>query len=213
VALDRQSIMRDDFPSNRRGYDPSAVDAHLDRVATEVEELRRQAATPAPAPPAPLSAQAGQQVKAIVEAAERGAQEIRDAAEVEAREHVANVTAAADRLRERIEQMERDMSALVVDLRGGAERLRTDLDALQAGTAELSAARAAPEPEQPAPPAAAAPAPSAAKNGDSAAARIVALDMALSGTAREDTDQYLAEHYDLPDRAGLLDEVYAAAGS
>ena len=63
MALDRQSIMRDDFPSNRRGYDPSAVDAHLDRIATEVEELRRQAATPAPAP---LSAQAGQQVKAIV---------------------------------------------------------------------------------------------------------------------------------------------------
>jgi DivIVA domain-containing protein len=227
VALDRQSIMRDDFPSNRRGYDPSAVDAHLDRVATEVEELRRQAEAPAPAPPAPLSAQAGQQVKAIVEAAEHGAQEIREAAEVEAREHVANVTAAADRLRERIEQMERDMSALVVDLRGGAERLRADLDALQAGTGELSAARAAPAPapEPPAPPAAAAPEPpappaaaaapepSAAKNGDSAAARIVALDMALSGTAREDTDQYLAEHYDLPDRAGLLDEVYAAAGS
>jgi DivIVA domain-containing protein len=225
VALDRQSIMRDDFPSNRRGYDPSAVDAHLDRVATEVEELRRQAEAPAPAPPAPLSAQAGQQVKAIVEAAERGAQEIREAAEVEAREHVANVTAAADRLRERIEQMERDMSALVVELRGGAERLRADLDALQAGTGELAAARAAPAPEPPAPAAAAAPEPpappaaaaapepSAPKNGDSAAARIVALDMALSGTAREDTDQYLAEHYDLPDRAGLLDEVYAAAGS
>jgi hypothetical protein len=51
------------------------------------------------------------------------------------------------------------------------------------------------------------------KNGDSAAARIVALDMALSGTSREDTDRYLAENYDLPDRAALLDEVYAAAGS
>jgi hypothetical protein len=50
------------------------------------------------------------------------------------------------------------------------------------------------------------------KNGDSAAARIVALDMALSGTSREDTDRYLAENYDLADRAALLDEVYAAAG-
>ena len=48
--------MRDDFPSNRRGYDPAAVDAHLDRIATEVEDLRRRAATPAP-----LSAQAGEQ--------------------------------------------------------------------------------------------------------------------------------------------------------
>ena len=36
--------------------------------------------------------------------------------------------------------------------------------------------------------------------------------MALSGTPREDTDQYLAENYDVPDRAALLDEVYAAAG-
>jgi DivIVA domain-containing protein len=225
VALDRQTIMRDDFPSNRRGYDPGAVDAHLDRIADEVDEMRRQAAVPAP-----LSAQAGEQVKAIVEAAERGAQEIRDAAQTEARQHVALVTAAADRLRERIEQMERDMTQLVVDLRTGAERLHGDLDELQADTDELSQARgeatpaaAAPEPEpqpepepepepapapEPAPPAAA-PAP---KNGDSAAARIVALDMALSGTPREDTDQYLAENYDLPDRAALLDEVYAAAG-
>jgi DivIVA domain-containing protein len=233
VALDRQTIMRDDFPSNRRGYDPAAVDAHLDRIADEVDEMRRQAAVPAP-----LSAQAGEQVKAIVEAAERGAQEIREAAHAEAREHVARVTAAADRLRERIDQMERDMTQLTLDLRTGAERLRGDLDQLQAGTDALSAVRreepapaaaaeaepaaqaAAPEPEaQPAPPAAASePEPSASpaaagpKNGDSAAARIVALDMALSGKAREDTDHYLAENYDLPDRAALLDEVYAAAG-
>ena len=203
--------MRDDFPSNRRGYDPAAVDAHLDRIADEVDEMRRQAAAPAP-----LSAQAGDQVKAIVEAAERGAQEIRDAAHADAREHVARVTAAADRLRERIEQMERDITQLVLELRTGAERLRGDLDALQAGTDALAEVRreaevAAPEPLA-APAAPPAPAAEAPKNGDSAAARIVALDMALSGTPREDTDQYLAENYDVPDRAALLDEVYAAAG-
>jgi DivIVA domain-containing protein len=233
VALDRQTIMRDDFPSNRRGYDPAAVDAHLDRIADEVDDLRRRAAAPAP-----LSAQAGEQVQAIVEAAERGAQEIREAAQAEAREHVAHVTAAADRLRERIEQMERDLTQLVIDLREGADRLRGDLDALQAGTDALSSARGAapaapaPAPVEPPPaepravaptpePPAAAPEPPAPepaatpepKNGDSAAARIVALDMALSGTSREDTDRYLAENYDLPDRAALLDEVYAAAGS
>ena len=235
MALDRQTIMRDDFPSNRRGYDPAAVDAHLDRIADAVDEMRRQAAAPAP-----VSAQAGAQVQAIVEAAERGAQEIRDAAQAEAREHVANVTAAADRLRERIEQMERDMTQLVIDLREGADRLRDDLDGLQAGTDGLStgggAAPAAPEPAAPlpepravastleppagpeppvAPEPSPAPEPSATpepKNGDSAAARIVALDMALSGTSREDTDRYLAENYELPDRAALLDEVYAAAG-
>jgi DivIVA domain-containing protein len=215
VALDRRTIMRDDFPSNRRGYDPAAVDAHLDRIADEVDEMRRQAAAPAP-----LSAQAGDQVKAIVEAAERGAQEIRDAAQAEAREHVARVTAAADALRQRIEQMERDMTQLIIDLREGADRLHGDLDELQAGTDELSTARgAAPAASDPEVPAAApesaapdTPAPSAPKNGDSAAARIVALDMALSGTSRDETDRYLAANYDLPDRAALLDEVYAAAG-
>ena len=53
-----------------------------------------------------------------------------------------NVTAAADRLRERIEQMERDMTQLVIDLREGADRLRGDLGDLQAGTDALSAASA-----------------------------------------------------------------------
>jgi hypothetical protein len=36
--------------------------------------------------------------------------------------------------------------------------------------------------------------------------------MALSGTPRDETDRFIAEHYDLSDRAALLDEVYAAAG-
>ena len=83
-----------------------AVDAHLDQLATEVEALQRRAAEPAT-----LSQQAGEQVKAIVQAAERGAQEIRESAQAEGREHVARVTEAADRLRARIEQMERDIVA------------------------------------------------------------------------------------------------------
>jgi hypothetical protein len=97
--------------------------------------------------------------------------------------------------------------------------------ALQEGTAELSAAARAPAPEpepepepvlelpepepEPAAEVAAEPEPT---NGDAAAARIVALDMALSGTPRSETERYLAEHYDVADRDALLDEVYAAAG-
>jgi hypothetical protein len=40
-------------------------------------------------------------------------------------------------------------------------------------------------------------------------ARLIALNMALNGQSREETDKYLAENFDLSDRAGLLDEVYA----
>jgi DivIVA domain-containing protein len=217
VALDRPSIVRHDFPTNRRGYDPQAVDAHLNQLATEVEALQRRAAEPAT-----LSQQAGEQVKAIVQAAERGAQEIRESAQAEGREHVARVTEAADRLRARIEQMERDIVQVIIDLRTNVERLHRDLEALQSGVGDLSVAAparsadAAREPEaaapEPAPPAADQDEPEGA-NGDAAAARIVALDMALSGTPRAETERFLAEHYAVPDREALLDEVYAAAGN
>ena len=40
-------------------------------------------------------------------------------------------------------------------------------------------------------------------------ARLIALNMALNGQSREETDSYLAQNFDLADRAGLLDEVYA----
>jgi hypothetical protein len=47
---------------------------------------------------------------------------------------------------------------------------------------------------------------------DSEGARLIALNMALNGTPREETDRYLAENFHLSDRAGLLDEVYARVG-
>ena len=45
---------------------------------------------------------------------------------------------------------------------------------------------------------------------DAEGARLIALNMALNGTAREETDRYLAENFKLPDRDSLLDEVYAS---
>jgi DivIVA domain-containing protein len=63
--------------------------------------------------------------------------------------------------------------------------------------------RIVPDPEAPEPP--------AGDDDAEAGARLVALEMALSGAAREEADGYLAEHFPLGDRAALLDEVYAAA--
>jgi DivIVA domain-containing protein len=45
---------------------------------------------------------------------------------------------------------------------------------------------------------------------DSEGARLIALNMALNGTPREETDRYLAENFHLADRDRLLDEVYAS---
>lgn len=53
----------------------------------------------------------------------------------------------------------------------------------------------------------------AAGNGaDDENARLIALNMALNGSPREETEQYLAENFRLQDRRGLLDEVYASVG-
>ncbi|WP_205697804.1 DivIVA domain-containing protein [Conexibacter sp. SYSU D00693] len=93
-----------------------------------------------------------------------------------------------------------------------------------AAPAPVAEAPAAPEPE-PAPPVAepapteafdlppvAEPEPAAAPasgGGDVEGARLVALNMALNGQSREETDRYLAENFDLADRGALLDEVYS----
>ncbi len=50
----------------------------------------------------------------------------------------------------------------------------------------------------------------AAGADDTEGARLIALNMALNGTPRDETERYLTENFQLADRAGLLDEVYAS---
>ena len=52
----------------------------------------------------------------------------------------------------------------------------------------------------------------AERPADEEGARLIALNMALNGTPRDETEQYLQENFDLPDPQGLLDDVYARAG-
>lgn len=57
---------------------------------------------------------------------------------------------------------------------------------------------------------ASAPAAVAPQSGDLDGARLIALNMALNGDSRADTERYLAENFKLPDRGKLVEEVYAA---
>ncbi len=52
--------------------------------------------------------------------------------------------------------------------------------------------------------------PQAEYTDDTEGARLIALNMALNGTPREEVDRYLAENFDLNDRAGLIEEVYSS---
>jgi DivIVA domain-containing protein len=292
LALDRQSIEKKDFPIGRRGYEPEAVDAHLEALAAEVDQLKRsKAGAPAGAGAASLALAASEQVRTIVEAAESSAAaieaaaqdeaaRIRREAEIDARgtrddavakseEHVGKVAESTQLMLQRVDAMESELGALIESLRTGANRLNADLTLLQGNMGELYGAAgstaaaapepvveivpepepvAAPEPEpvafaepepvvaaepepglfestEPAPvpvedvPAAPAPdpvpAPAAAApaaDGDVEGARLIALNMALNGSSREETDRYLGENFDLADRQGLLDEVYATIG-
>lgn len=339
MALDRQSIEKKDFPIARRGYDPEAVDAHLEQLSAEVEDLQRQAAggghapsaaAPAPAParasPASIAIAASEHVRAIVEAAESSAAEIeagareeaariigeaqdaaadiRDNAVAKSQDHVGAVAESTSGMLNRVDAMEGELGALIESLRTGANRLGADLSLLKGNMGELydvagTAAAAGPSapiesmplgkrpaaaapvadpeavrslppiPEEfpdpsphpeapvippglftatepvPAPeertgsvldepyPAASAvpaaesapsvdpgpvpavePAPAPTQNEGAAeadvdGARLIALNMALNGASREETDAYLRDNFDLPDRGALVDEAFA----
>jgi len=230
--VDRGEIERHDFPTGRRGYDPATVDEHLRRVADEFERLRGR-----PAAQSSLSGGTSEEVRLILEAAERGASAVLARAGEDASGHVERIRAAADGLLGKLDALEAELNGLLDGLRQGGERLARGLEELQAEAA--AAAGRADEKDF----AAAAPVPDPAADGDSAAgrdapsslagapgadepppleadplpdtdeagARLIALNMALGGTPREETARYLAEHYALADPEALLDDVYSRA--
>jgi DivIVA domain-containing protein len=216
VALDRSSIQRSDFPTVRRGYEPGAVDAHLRELADELERTRPSAQ--------PVAAAASSQVQRIIEAAETTADQLRTEAGDEAREHVHRVSTAARELLERLGALEEELGTMMGRLREDAGRLSAELRSLERDVGEVAAIpglavpelalEPEPEPDPESGPVLVDIEPSEDKRvDDDEAARLVALDMALGGTPREDTAAYLAEHYALADPDKLLDDVYTLAES
>src|SRR3954466_240619 len=150
-----------------------------------------------------LSESASSQVQAILQAAETSAAEIKREAEADAE----RIRSAARETRQA------DVSGLLELV----EKLRADLDGLEARIKEVAAddapaAAPAPKPQTAKTTRApkAPPAPPKDEDADVEGARLIALNMALNGESREATDAYLAENFDLGDRKTLLDEVYAS---
>jgi DivIVA domain-containing protein len=212
VALDRTSIQRSDFPTVRRGYEPGAVDAHLRELADELDGMRRPHAQP-------VAAAASAQVQRIIEAAESTAEQLRTEAGEEARAHVHRVSTAARELLERIGALDDELGSLMERLREDAGRLSSELRSLERDVGDVGPAPELAEPEPEAEPELVPEPeiepelPADTRPADEEAARLVALDMALGGAPREETEAYLAEHYALSDPGKLLDDVYALAGS
>jgi DivIVA domain-containing protein len=151
VDLDRHFIERNDFSAARRGYDPDEVDRHLSEIADAVSELKRSQKRPST-----LAATAADQVRGIVEAAERSAADIQEQAEAEAKRIVDDATArsretrekadaeavqrvsqaeeATERMLERTNGVESEIERLLGEMRSAAgnlvENLRTSAQSL-----------------------------------------------------------------------------------
>jgi len=203
-------------------------------AGSQVQSILEAAETAA----AEIERHALESARQVREAADGDAERTREQAILKAQAHVAAVAQVAAGLLERVGSMDAEVNALVESLRAGAGRLAGDLAAVEGGMGALYDA-ASGRPEQgaepaavsfdteldqaitaPAPIAPPAAAPQAAQEeaapvaadagGDLDGARLIALNMALNGESRADTERYLAENFKLPDRLGLIDEVYAA---
>jgi hypothetical protein len=189
------------------------------------------------------AASAAEKVRAILEAAEQSAAALRAEAAEEIDAQLERAQTVAARLSEHAEQIERSLQALADSVREELSALKADLEELRAVGEGVGERRAtvAPDPEpaserppqppteprpepRPVPPTEPAdpeptaeePAPAAAEepSGDGhEGARVIALNMALSGSPRDETARYLSENFELDDPDALLDEVYARVGS
>jgi hypothetical protein len=201
------------------------------------------------------AAAAGERVRAVLEAAEQSARELRAEAAQEIEAQLETARGVAERLSTRADEIERTLQGLADSVRDELSALKADLEELRAvgegigesrEVAEEPAAEAPAPLEEPAPveesapleepaaeeptrvrepapveepapeeepanaePAAAGAEPAAAPGDGHEGARVIALNMALNGSSREDTARYLSENFELEDPEALLDEVYA----
>lgn len=130
--------------------------------------------------PRPLTTSTAERLAAIVEAAERAAAQVIDDAETQARERLAEADARANRV--------------------AAERLRAladELDPPTPGRTESHLRPVEPEDDQD----------MAHLRSSGAGARILATQMAISGSSREEIDQRLRRGFDIEDTSEILDAI------
>jgi cell division septum initiation protein DivIVA len=120
MEWEREEIVRDDFPTARRGYDPDAVRAHLEAVHERVSR--------------PLSTTAGKRVSTIVETAERAAAEIEEETRNEAKQARREASEIRDQARR---EAARILSAAREQAKEHAERTQAALERLTKEADEL----------------------------------------------------------------------------
>jgi hypothetical protein len=163
------------------------------------------------------AAAAADRVRAVLEAAEQSAAGLRAEAAHEIEGQLARAQAVAERLSGRADEIEKALQGLADSVREELSALKADLEELRAVKEGIGAAPAGadlepepvPEPEPDPDPIVEDSTPPVAQGEGVEGARVIALNMALNGSSRDETARYLSENFRLDDPDALLDEVYA----
>ena len=173
-----------------------------------------------------LRSTTAQRLEEIVEAAERAAESVIDDAEAQARRYLTQARAEADRITDR---RMADLSHLIDALLGQAATLQREAERMQTVLEEAkfridpeqpaeAREEEAPSPEQPVPPQEVprlravarsedpTPAPEAPR-ADAAGARLLATQMAVSGSSREEIEARLRNRFEIEDTTPILDAI------
>ena len=210
----------------------SSARRHTESLASSASEQVRAIVEAAEASATEIMRQAEAEAREIRAEAAQEAQAARADATTQARDYVGRVSESTAVMLQRLNAMESELGSLIDGLRTGSNRLNADLQLLEGnfeGVRDAVGPRAqfTSEPESsvagPLTGDVAATEPRDAQSvldadageelpEDVESARLVALNMALNGTSREETDRYLSENFELEDRQRLLEEVYSSVG-
>jgi cell division septum initiation protein DivIVA len=124
--MEREQIVRDDFPSARKGWSPEAVRAHLIAVAAAFPEPQADVS--------PAADAASERVQAVIAAAEVAAAEIVSEAQAEAERIRAAARAESEQT---VTAANREATGRVEQARGAVEGLIAQADKLRAQVGAL----------------------------------------------------------------------------
>lgn len=172
-----------------------------------------------------LRATTAERLEAIVEVAERAAEGVIDDAETQARRYLAQARAEADRLGEdraaELADLVDSLLGQAVSLRQEAERLQTTLEEarsrIEGDEPPRPLERAGPAEEQSEAPRLRAveqeePAEADGRRADAAGARLLATQMAVSGSSREEIELKLRNGFQVEDTDAILDAILGPEG-
>ncbi len=117
-----KDVVRNDFPISRRGYDPAAVDAYLERLSARLKEAVEH-------DDVPIARSVSEQVAGIVGAAEKTAAEMHRKADEDTSRILAQAAADSRAHVQRAEQSSKTLLSEISSLRERGQKLFEDLEA------------------------------------------------------------------------------------